>query len=99
VPKKMDAESSLYVMVFFLVLLLDEKTLRSSANSLALDETLVSAISLITADLSYLRYSPSPYLHLATKPLNPTRALREHIALNEIVYTKLIGQMNSKKGI
>lgn len=86
----LDFQTSLYIMIMFLVFLLDEKVQESSANSLTLDESLMRILSNLTGDNLFLRWSPMPYQNLVYWPFDPARGLQVHILAFEYAYTRLL---------
>ena len=86
----LDFQTGLYIMVLFLVFLLDEKTQESSANSLTLDESLMNILSNLTGDSMFRHWSPMPYLNWVHWPLDPAKGLQHHILAFEYAYTRLL---------
>lgn len=86
----LDLSTSLYIMVMFLVFLLDEDTQDHSANSLNLDESLMHALANITGDELFRRWSPGPFANWIRWPLDPAQGLHKHILICEYAYTRLM---------
>lgn len=85
----LDMESSIYLVVLFLVLLFDDKQMESSANSLFLDESMMKILSNLTGDSSFRFWTLTPFTSYLHIPLDLTNALHQHIKVYEHAFTKL----------
>lgn len=85
----LDLESSLYIVVLFLVLLFDDKQMESSANSLFLDESLMKILSNLTGDSSFRFWTLTPFTTYLRIPLDLTDALHKHIKVYEHAFSRL----------
>jgi len=85
----LDLESSLYIIVLFLVLLFDDRQMESSANSLFLDESLMKILSNLTGDLSFRFWTLTPFTSYLRMPLDLSDALHKHIKVYEHAFSKL----------
>lgn len=85
----LDLESSIYIIVLFLVLLFDDKQMESSANSLYLDESLMKILSNLTGELSFRFWTLTPFTSHLHIPLDLTKRLHQHIKVYEHAFSKL----------
>lgn len=85
----LDLESTIYIVVLFLVLLFDDKQMESSANSLFLDESLMKILSNLTGDMSFRFWTLTPFTSYWHMPLDLTAALHKHIKVYEHAFSKL----------
>jgi Family of unknown function (DUF6999) len=85
----LDFESAIYITVFVLVLLLDEKTIESSINSLNLDDSLMRYLSMLTGDRRFEHWTNGPFVNYVRSPLDLGQALQKHINICEYAYTRL----------
>lgn len=85
-----DFETSLYIMIFFLVLLVDQKTAETSANSLNLDDSLMISLSNITGDERFRHWSPNRFVNRVYWPGDVVQSLYFHIMLCEYAYSRLM---------
>ena len=93
----LDLETSLYIMILFLVLLFDEDVAESAANSLSLDEGILTILSTMTGDNQYQNWSPYRYTNLVFWPNDPALGLQKHMVIFEYIYTRLLMQKDGIK--
>ncbi len=85
----LDFESTIYIVVLFLVLLFSDKQMESSANSLFLDESLMKILSNLTGDNSFRSWTITPFTSYLRMPFDLTDALHKHIKTYEHAYSRL----------
>ncbi len=85
----LDMESTIYIVVLFLVLLFDDKLMETSANSLFLDESLMKILSNLTGDGSFRFWTLTPFTSYLHMPFDLTDKLHKHIKVYEHAFTKL----------
>ena len=93
----LDLETSLYIMILFLVFLFDEDVAESAANSLTLDEGVLTILSNMTGDKQYQNWSPYRYTNHVFWPNDPALGLQKHMVIFEYIYTRLLMQKNGIK--
>jgi len=85
----LDMESSLYIIVLFLILLFTDKQIEDSVNSLFLDESLMKIVSNLTGDPSFRSWTLTPFTSHLHIPFDITDSLHKHIKVYEHAFTKL----------
>lgn len=85
----LDMESTIYIVVLFLVLLFDDKLMETSANSLFLDESLMKILTNLTGDASFRFWTLTPFTSYLHMPFDLTDKLHKHIKVYEHAFTKL----------
>ena len=93
----LDMETSLYLMVLFLVLMFDEDVAENAANSLRLDESVLAILGNLTGDPQYRHWSVTPFTNRVIFPSDAPRALHEHILIFEYIYVRLCLFRDGKK--
>ncbi len=93
----LDMETSLYIMVLFLVFLFDEDVTESAANSLKLDESVLTILANLTGDNQFRHWSNYPFTNLVRWPNDAPRALHEHMLIFEYTYVRLCLFRDGKK--
>lgn len=84
-----DFQTTLNILVFFMVLLIDDEMADNAANSLSLDESLLTCIANLTGDNYFTRWSVHPYTNWVRFPFDPAVGLHKHIILTEYAHTRL----------
>jgi len=84
-----DFQTTLNILVFFMVLLIDDEMADNAANSLSLDESLLICIANLTGDNHFTRWSVHPYTNWVHFPFDPAVGLHKHIILTEFAHTRL----------
>ena len=93
----LDFESSIYMIVRAMTLLLDEDSMESAANSLQLDESLLHVISNLTGDSMYRNWTPLKFSNYITWPWDAGRSLHLHMLVTEYAHTRLCRMRDSRK--
>lgn len=92
----LDIESASYIMVFFLVLFLSDKEGERAAQSLQLDDSLMTSISNLTGDDFYRYLFPFKFTHQSRYHFDVVKDLRDHMLGLEYAYAHLL-QLRSKQ--
>lgn len=85
----LDLESTLYITVMILCLMLPDEIIENSVNSLNLDESLMCCLSNLTGDTTFRRWTLTPFTDIVRCPLDVTFELYKHIKIHEYAYYHL----------
>lgn len=86
----LDFESTLYMIVAFMTTFLAEDTAESAANSLELDESLLTVIANLTGDDRHRHWAPLKFPNYIQWPQDVARSLFLHILALEYAHTRLV---------
>lgn len=87
----LDLPSALYISVFYIALLFDDRTIERAINSFQLDESVMTALANLTGDDVFRTWAPVKFPSWLGSPTgDPARDLHWHIIVYEYAYYRLL---------